>query len=621
MGVFDIETVGLGGAFIIACACTEIGQYEIFSSMEDLLVWLLSNKGYIFYAHNGAKFDFLYMANLIKALRYDYDIQVTRQGEKIIGFTLEAKTDKQERLAKAKKHKGEHTQFSRSCGPLAIQIRDSLPLLNNSLFNATKSFAPEYIKLKGDIDFENGEIFSPLNEKHMLYLYRDCDGLLATMRKFYEVTYEMFSVYPSWTAGGTAMKAWKLTLNEGETYSENKSRVKENFIREAYYGGYVFPGNNTHHHTLVKSVDFNAAYAASMLEGVPYGDGEWTGHFIPEQKGFYEVLVTSPDIPPIFPCIPKHTHNGLLWPLGKFRTFCSTEEIHYASNKGYTFEIIKGLTFEETCFPFTNFVNMCQIFETTLDPLTGKVDPARKNVAKQYRNSLYGKFCMKRTMESIIISDEIPDGASFFLDKSGMPVEDIFTIMQENDADYLIPQWGAYITISQRLRLFKGMDSVETPFYCDTDSIKAPAHLVDKALASGVLEVHPTKYGCVKDEGTFDWFQVLAPKTYHGSIIDINTNRESDTYGYYTVHHEMKAKGAPARELAKAHTCPLCEASQGIYKKIAFTSMHSLERTLRNPLDSLNEERTRRISNIENSYAWSIDKEGNITPQTLHEFE
>jgi hypothetical protein len=151
------------------------------------------------------------------------------------------------------------------------------------------------------------------------------------------------------------------------------------------------------------------------------------------------------------------------------------------------------------------------------------------------------------------------------------------------------------------------MDACKTPYYCDTDSIKAPAQFVDKAIADGVLEVHPTTYGCVKDEGTFLTFQVLAPKTYHGTL-------ESG-------HHEMKAKGAPARELKKASECPLCQADKGIYKPLYFSSGHSLEKTLRDTSAPLFEERHRKISNIENSYAWHADtKTRKVTPVRLNEW-
>lgn len=619
MGTFDIETDGLGGAFIIGCITTELGEYEFVYSAIQLLKSLLKYKGYIMYAHNGAKFDFLYLAQDIKELRYTHEIGVIRQGEKIIGFILEEHASIQERRASSKKDDKRYRW-----GADALQLRDSLPLLNNSLYNATKSFSPEFTKLKGDIDFEGGEKFDPSNESHMNYLKRDCDGLLATMRKFYELCYDLFNVYPSWTAGGTAMKAWKCKIPKGHCYSEYKERRKEEFTRQAYYGGYVFPGRSSEEHTDVKSVDYNAAYAASMLEGVPVGEGVWTGTFI-NTPGFWHVKVTTPQTDPYFPVIGKHAEKGLLWPLGTFETHCTTEEIVYAEGKGYTFEIIEGLVFDRIEFPFDEFITICQEIERTPDPETGKVDPARKNIAKQLRNSLYGKFCMRREIETLVISEQIPDGAMPVYSPNGRDiVEGMYTVKEENDADYLIPSWGAYVTMRQRLRLFRGMDAVKTPYYCDTDSIKAPASNVNavvrpfdptipvtsvqaqEAIREGYIPLHPTTYGCAKDEGTFSMFQVLAPKTYHGTLSD--------------GHHEMKAKGAPARELKRAAECPLCQASRGIFEPIYFASGHSLEKTLRDTSAPLFEERKRRISNIENSYAWLSDNKGNILPIRLNEF-
>jgi DNA polymerase type B, organellar and viral len=603
LACFDIETDELFGKFLVGCVSTAIGEYQFFSTPESMLDYMLELRGYIIYAHNGKGYDFKYLSQTIMAkLRHTYHIEPTRQGETIIGYTLEELEIYNARIEKAKGHKSKRMHAS---GPTAVQLRDSLPLLNCSLYSATLSFAPEYTKLKGDVDFEGGEIFDPSNEKHMNYLKRDCDGLLAVMHRFYELCYEMFGVYPSWTAGGTAMKAWKCHIPEGHTYCQLKSREKEDFIRKAYYGGYVFPGTDTLTHENVKSVDFNGAYAGSMLQGVPHGSGEWTHEFHEDKPGFYHVRVQAPATT-MFPVIGKHSQKGLLWPLGTYETHCSIEEIKYARSKGYTFTCIIGIFFQTLTFPFNEFVGTCQEIERTLDPSTGKVDPARKGIAKQLRNSLYGKFGMKRMMEKLVIGDEFPEGARTLFDDNGMPVVGMYAIEEENEADYLLIQWACYITLWQRLRLFKGMDACKTPFYCDTDSIKAPATYVDEAIASGALEVHPTTYGCVKDEGTFLTFQVLAPKTYHGTT----------TKG----HHEMKAKGAPARELAKAVECPLCQADRGIYTQIHFTSGHSIEKTLRNPDAPLSEVRKRSISNIENSYGWKIDTRTRaISPVTLHE--
>jgi hypothetical protein len=603
-GVFDLETDGLGGRFIIACAETEVGQYKFFYSPITLLNYILECKGYIFYAHNAAKFDFLYLATEIKALTELYYVTVIRQGEKIIGFTLTLKEDTVlDNNGKPKRNKD------------TIQLRDSLPLLDGSLEAASKAFAPDYVKLKGDIDFDGGEVFDPLNARHMRYLERDCDSLLVTMRTVYKLCHEMFGIYPSWTAGGTSMRAWKVTIPKGHTYKELKELDKEEFVRNAYYGGYVYPGKDIEPHNNVTSVDFNAAYAASMLEGVPTGNGHWTCEFREEYPGFYRVFMHVPhDIP--FPMIGMHTQNGLLWPTGDFDTYTTRDELLFAREHGCTFEVEKGLYFEKIEFPFNEFIASCQEIEQTKNPETGKVDPGRKKLAKIMRNTLYGKFGMKRFIEGVVMTDDMPPNGSAMYDDKGNPVDGMYTVMEENDADYLLPHWAATITMRQRLRLFRGMVAVGSVHYCDTDSIKGDASDVDRAIESGALSVHQTLYGCVKNEGTFSWFQVLAPKTYHGTVVEIDDNTNSEEYGYYETHHEMKAKGAPMRELAKAHTCFLCRAARGVYDPINYTSMHSLEKTLRNPHITLSEPLHRRVSNIEKSDGWIINGTS-VTPVHL----
>lgn len=521
-GTFDLETEGFGGKFLDATVCTEDGP-ERYRSLEDLFSRLLNpprlsyqtNRGstritrrmFTWYAHNGAKYDFTYLALMIReyAVRNNVQVDTTIQGRKIIALTIPTEGGK-------------------------VRLADSFPLLQSSLANAAKAYAPEYAKAGHcpDHDFTKKNVFyDPDCKTCVAYALQDAVSLFYVMKNVTALLGRVFKVMPGLTTGSTAVKAWVSMIPRGHVYYR-QHKDKEAFAQSAGVGSIIYPGDTSEEWTPAEgedlaavTLDRGAAFAACMKQGgYPVSAGIWTDEY-EETFGFWEVIAESPP-GCTFPVIPYSTDkDGRIFALGKGRAFITSEQYSYALECGYKLTIVKGLVFNKLEDIFSKFIQKCEDLE--YPPDGSAADPAVKAMVKNMRNSLNGKFNTKTTHERIMFGPavdkegELIPGAMPWVDEDGTEIPGVFVIIEESEVPYRHPDWYAITVTRQALCMIKLIRQLppEARGKVDTDSITTRPREATRLIESGLI-VMGRQYGAFKVEHGWRFLQSIGPKNYRG---------------------------------------------------------------------------------------------------------
>lgn len=601
----DIETDGLGGEFIYGSILTDQG-YTDFSSMGDVFDWIIKHPEYRYLSHNGAGYEFAYLAPFVHEYFLSNDnveVSTLLQGDsKIVRITIETTVEQDNGRIKKEK----------------IELDDTLCLFSMSLDKVAKAYCPELPKLKGSINFEK-EKFDPSNPQHMAYLHRDCEIVYVAYQKFAANVAAVFGSKIGLTAGSTALKAFKTTIPKGHTYYRVHKDV-EQFIRECYYGGLVLPGKQLGNVGNIASVDINGAYAYQMREhkypvGTPYS----TDSYHPTDIGFYYVLAEVPRS--VFfevgfnPVPHRDPIQGLSWPTGVFYTYMSTPEIEFARSCGCTIDVQCGYVFPRSEYIFKPFVDKCQEMELAMEGIF-------KPTIKTIRNSAYGKFGSKDTHKVVRYSREtLPDTTPLMNEDNGKEIEGLYIYEEPQEAEYMLPHWAALVTAYERVYIMgfvreayrRGAKTV----YCDTDSLKADYAVIASMLEDGYIP-HGSLYGQFKLEDICDQFIVLGSKCYYGHLDETLMNKHGlnvpvDEENKKKILDFFKAKGIPKRKLdKKLYT----SAMKGEFEEKPFISVKSTLSIMKEGSYVRPEERKRKITNIRNSYAWEVDQFGRIIPRS-----
>lgn len=595
---FDFETRGLGGEFLVAAIWTSDGHRELFTRLQDFFEWVLDHPWYRFLAHNAVGYEFAYIAPLLYdhfASRDNCSIEPTIQGDaRIVQFRI---TYHEPAHGSEGQKRGRGRPRTKPAERI-IDLRDTLCLFSMSLAKVADAFCPELPKLKEVIDFEK-ETWDIENPLHIEYVFRDCEIVLRAYQRHWQNIVEAFGVPLGVTAGSTALKAFKATIPEGHAYYRLRKEV-EDFVREAYYGGLVLPGHSVGDWGATGSVDVNGAYAFQMGQHeFPIGTPFSTHRYHPDLVGFYRVRATVPNeiyTTLGFNPLPKKDKEGLSWPSGEFETYVTSPEIEYARKKGCTVEVIEGYAFTRTEKIFDQFVQTCQRMELA-------EGGAYKPSIKQIRNSGYGKFGSKDTHKTLKFSRERLYGYEpVLIEATGQEIPYLFVGDEVTDADYMMPHWAALITAYERLYLMGFMEECYARgarnVYCDTDSIKTDLPIIGDMLDRGILPTGPT-YGNFKVEETCTHFILLGGKCFYGDTGDPDKPL-------------MKAKGIPKYRLKPE---VYLEAMRNERTELHFVSVKSVMSIIKERSHVQPIERKRKITDIRNSWAWSIDGEGRIWPR------
>lgn len=471
---FDIESDNWIDLKLLGCYDGK--EYRTFTSIPKFLNHILRDKykGYRVYAHNGGKFDFLFLLEEIMERGLLKEL-TPRQGSVIII-----------KIGNKRTH---------------ITLADSYALLPDSLKRLSVAFDVPHAK--GEIDFKGGEKFNPKSKKHLEYLYNDCVGLYEVLQKFFA---SEFVVKPKFTIASQALNTFKEKFCDFDL--QRLDLQDENLIRTRFYSGgrvEVFKGEGKNIH----SYDVNSLYPFAMLSEMPCGNYRTTTRYHDGKIGFYKVRIEKTPEWIVSPLLSKvQKGNSDFWQNyyvngpGDYYLSSATLEM-LKKDYGIRFKVEFGFVFSKREHLFNNYVN------TFYKIKSENKGNALYYIAKYMLNSLYGKLGQMRWSETISFRSKGMEDFVSFDDYYGLVMT-----LRESRSQFILPYLACYITEIARLHHFKLMREVENDvFYCDTDSIFSTKKINSAFIGKDI--------GKLSYKGTFNGV-FLAPKTYA-----IRNNKES----------------------------------------------------------------------------------------------
>lgn len=445
------------------------GRNYVFCESIETLVQTLTHRdyrGYIFYAHNGGRFDFLFVMKALVAANKTF--KMVTQGARIIEIKI---------------YTGKHV----------TRLRDSVPLLPERLKKLADLFCPEMPK--GEIDFEKERVDKE-NPAHRDYLRRDCEILYRVIERYKEMPF-IERTGPKLTRSSTALAAWRTTLKNP---IEMTPPHVQKFVRQGYAGGRteIFRSTLTDGYC----VDVNSLYPAMMLKPLPV---EYLGPTKnPEAFGFHEVEVHVPEtyMPILWTKSPK-----LIFPTGTFRGTYFSEELKLAIEQGARItKYIGGHQFNQDTEIFREYI--LHLYSER----KATSDEALKTVFKDLMNHCYGKFAEKETKKSFQRIDpndpeNWPERFSIWRDEKTFKKWGFVQVEKTKRSPHMLAHIAAAVTAWGRVHMAQNfyLPLIEQIAYTDTDS----------AYAGGFAPPTGPELGEIKLEYRVHRGFFLLPKAYY----------------------------------------------------------------------------------------------------------
>lgn len=383
-----------------------------------------------------------------------------------------------------------------------VVFYDSLKKLPFKVATISKAFNLPDEKL--EIDYKAPRaVGHELTQEERDYIVNDCRIVAAALRIQFEQGLKRM------TNASDALHNFKegLTLKYFEKYFPVFPIELDSFIRKSYRGGYVYlkPEHKNKRGLRGVTFDVNSLYPSVMYDRVlPYG---YPIYFTGEPKPSKDYPLYIVHIKCAFELKPKHLptiqmKNSLAFVPTEYLTSSGGDivdltltsvdlDLFFDHYDVYHLEWVKGLKFKGRAGFFTEYIDYWSNIKATS---TGAI----RQLAKLMLNSLYGKFATN------------PQGAK------KIPVyntEDNLVGFKYDDSDVRDPVYtamGCFITAYAREKTIRSGQSVYDRYiYADTDSL----HLVGVEIPD-ILDVHPTKLGAWKHEGTFTDSKFIRAKTY-----------------------------------------------------------------------------------------------------------
>lgn len=292
--------------------------------------------------------------------------------------------------------------------------------------------------------------------------------------------------------------------------------------RAAYHGGRVQPlrvGEFNTGETFYK-LDINGAYAWAMqnflypAKCIKFGQGYDPTTLLALLK--HHLIVAEVVLETQSPAYPVKLDKRILYPTGVFKTTLTTPELKFALAEGSVKAVGRVQLYE----PADLFSTYVQFFTAKRAEFAKQGRVLWATLAKQFRNSLYGKFG-QRGYEQKIVGQTSPDTvfAEQWLDSTtrewfwrigfgGRLIED----RQTGESQDSFPAIAAHITANVRMRLYELVQIAEPEhvFYVDTDALI----VAQRGYKNLMHLIHPSTPGMLKVEGKGKNLSVFASKWY-----------------------------------------------------------------------------------------------------------
>ncbi len=498
--VFDIETHKWIHPY--AVGFFDGNDYQEFlgkDCIKDFLNEVVRKKyrGYRIMAHNGGRFDFNFLMDVLKSRNFNVDMVF--QGSRCLLLKLYTQVYRNE--------EGAITHSN------VIQFVDSIALLKFGLDALTKDFDVTHKKLnfmdkKGsERDYEYlYRLYLEKDKRFHDYLTNDVYGLYEVLMKFKKLIMDN-NGQMGMTIASTSLKTFQTGYLNQKINMTNRESNDE--MKKGYYGGrteifrMILPDDK------YRCYDVNSLYPYVMFNNEfpiskPKIIHNPTKTMIKEYCGITECTIIAPKklYLPVLPYkLNLGGHNKLVFPLGKFNGHWDNIQLAKAMELGYKIIPKKMMVFE-TDYIFKDYVkNFYKLKQSS------QANTPSYILAKLMLNSLYGKFAQNQDSEMVVKINNPKD----MVDMEIVGVVDLdhnlFRVKSESKGNFFIPQISIHVTALAQLRLYKFMETLvdkgKIVSYCDTDSLFTDGYL-------------PTsnKLGDMKNEYEFAYGYFMLPKTY-----------------------------------------------------------------------------------------------------------
>lgn len=396
-----------------------------------------------------------------------------------------------------------------------VVLYDSLKIWNFSLSELAPSMGMDIGK--GEIDYNAYRPvgYEPTAEEWD-YVKRD---VLITCKAI-QVTHSRG--YTKMTAGSNALWDYRSSLDKKQWkyWFPKLSESEDIFVRKSYRGGWTYTNPLFAKRVIGDGIvlDVNSLYPSRMYYmDMPYGEGVY-------YKGKYKGIKLYPlyvqRVIVDLTLKPKHLptlqakHNIRFGKTEYIRTTngepleltltCIDLDLMFEQYDVHSIEYVDGYAYKACQGMFSDYIDR---WMKEKEEASKENDKPRRNLAKLFMNSLYGKFAKRPKVA--VKYPEISDAGVVHL-----------VLGDEEDTGGLYIPVGTFITSYARDYTIRSAQAVYSRFlYADTDSL----HLLGTEVPDGI-EVHPTKLGAWKLEDTFCRGIYLGAKCY---AEEINVSRET----------------------------------------------------------------------------------------------
>lgn len=424
----------------------------------------------LFYAHNGGKYDTMFLINEITEM--DYFCDVIEISGRIIEFKVMFEDNE-----KRKK--------------MLFCLRDSYALFQTSLDKISSELIGE--KKKTDLIDYNNVSDTPLIRE---YLKQDTEILYKCLKVYFEFTGFVCITQPS-----AAMKIYSEQFEKFGIFEHRRSNEYISEILEKwYYGGRVEIFKNQAKN--IYYYDVNSLYPGVMKNNFyPIGEIEriYTDYYDPDKLGLYEIEILSKTNFKVSP-IPVRTKEGIYYvncSPGDIVNITSLE-LNYLIKKKVKFKVLKGYVFSGKEKIFTDYVDY--FFKKKIESKENKI------LYKFFLNTLYGKFGMNK--RRYIIRNYTRNEKKPEMNQIRYINESWIEQPTEVFSNKVLPEVAVFVTSYARMFMLKFYEEYfDALIYTDTDSI-----LISRVMDKKYID--PVKLGLFKFEGFYNKGVFLQSKTY-----------------------------------------------------------------------------------------------------------
>lgn len=412
--------------------------YRQCNTLEELFELILrkKNRSRTIFAHNGGRFDFLFLLDYLHKVR-NIEARLITQGPRVTALKI--------------RH-----------GKQWITLQDSFTLLAYSLAELCRAFKPTHGKIIGGIDFEKERV-DKSNASHQEYLKADCLSLWEIIEIYKKLPF-VRDVGIKLTRSSVGLAAWRTTLKGPIRCT--RPEIQE-LVRKAYAGGRCeifrqLAPTSSHR------VDVNSLYPSMMLKPLP------TEHLGPssnwEEFGFHDVTV---EVPPCYVPILWVKTPKLIFPTGIFRGVFFSEELRLAVSQGARIlRHHRGEAFTKTTDLFSEYIG--EAYKMRLE----NPAPHPLNIlAKDLMNHTYGKFAEREEKTTTIKIDQTdpnswPKSFKYFHSEKMFQRTGLVEIEQWKRSPHMLCHISAAITAYGRIHMAENiyLPHQEKIYYTDTDS-------------------------------------------------------------------------------------------------------------------------------------------------------